>query len=322
MGILMKWACLKIRAVSQNHKKYLIWLPLMIINLWVCLNPAEAISIPSELQFAEYLFENGKFYQAITEYKRYIFAHQNLAKNTSYHSLNKSALDSLSSKEKEWLNFAHYKIGLCYKQGKKWELAISSLEKVLDSQNNLWKNEAQILLAKVYINSGDYERARFELDDIIERNECPSIGYYWKGISYLYEYKFELASKEFEQVSEGDFVESACILQKECKSLKNLPYKSCSKANLISSFLPGAGQIYANDFYSGVASFLLNGYFAYATYKAIDRKDYYQGVILSTVGFSRFYFGGKENAYKAAQRFNRQLNIQSLEKMKTWMENP
>jgi tetratricopeptide (TPR) repeat protein len=251
-----------------------------------------------DLQFAEYLFKEKNFYYAITEYKRFIFHHS----------------------ESVFINYANYKIGLCYKKIKKYKLAQKFFEKVLDNNpKDELKERAYFMLAQTYIDEGNFEAARFELDELMQYSnsqEAISEAHYWKGISYLYQYKWKLAKKEFSQVIEGKRVDISKKLLSYIEAALNLPYLSKKKAMLLSTFLPGSGQIYSGKIIEGVISFILNGALGYFVWRKLEARDYLSAVLIFNFGLLRFYQGNRENAYKAAQEYNKQLNLQILKRMK------
>jgi tetratricopeptide (TPR) repeat protein len=256
-----------------------------------------------DIQFAEHFFEEGDFYQAITEYKRFIFLHP------------KSTL----------INYANYKIGLCYKNGKKDKLAQEFFEKVLDNNpEDRLKEETFLMLGQSYIDEGEFESARFEFDELMEcsnsEEEIFSEIHYWKGITYLYEYKWESAQREFDQVIEGKRIKVSKDLQSYLKKTQNLPYRSEKKARRLSTFLPGSGQIYSGKITNGIISFVFNGSLAYLTARKIDSKDYLSAGLIFTFGVMRFYPGNQENAYRAASEYNKRINSQILRKAKSLWE--
>ncbi|MDI6793716.1 MAG: tetratricopeptide repeat protein [bacterium] len=260
---------------------------------------SEYTNVEPDIQFAEYLLEKGDFYQAITEYKRFIFHHQ----------------------DSPLINYANYKIGLCYKNGNKNELAREFFEKVLDnSPENKLKEKTCFMLTLGHINEGDFEAARFELDELMgysdSKEEISSEIYYWRGITYLYEYKWGPAQREFNQVTDGKRVKPAKELQPYLEAALHLPYRSPQKALRLSTFLPGSGQIYSGRIIDGLISFVFNSSLVYFTGKKIDSEDYLSAGLIFTFGVMRFYNGNRENACKAAQEYNERINSEMLKKMR------
>lgn len=96
-------------------------------------------------------------------------------------------------------------------------------------------------------------------------------------------------------------------------SEKNLPrLKNVRKAQNLSAFLPGVGQMYAGHFWDGVTSALLvTGSVGFTVY-AIVTGNYVTGVIIGYALMSKFYQGGirhleylvKQTNYRRSKEFN------------------
>ena len=263
----------------------------IVILLLIFLNSKAYGSSEPQLEFADYLFENQNFYQAITEYKRFIFHHP----------------------ESQPLNLVYYKIGLCYKHGKKYNLARDSFEMVLDNQpDDSLKKMTGLALAQTYVDEENLEAARFELDELPPDSEI----HYWKGITYLHEYKWKLAQIEFNQVTEGEWLDTTRELSTCIEQALHLSYLSEKHALRLSTFIPGTGQIYAGKILDGIISFAFNASMVYFISERVKADDFIGSGLIFSIGLMRFYQGNKVNAYQAAQKYNEQLNSQTLEKMR------
>lgn len=271
----------------------------IIILLIILLNSNVYGSTEPQLEFADYLLKKQNFYQAITEYKRFIFYHP----------------------ESQLINNAYYQIGLCYKYGKKYGLARNFFEKVLDAQvDNSLKRAACLAIAKTYIDDKDFEAARFELDELIKDNPAETSEiYYWKGITYLHEYKWKAAQIEFSRARAGSSSINAKWLDSIQESLPyieealHLPYLSEKKALLLSTIIPGSGQIYAGKVMDGIISFVFNASMVYFTMERVKADDRLGAGLIVSVGLLRFYHGGRHNALQAAQEANEQMNSRMLD---------
>lgn len=83
----------------------------------------------------------------------------------------------------------------------------------------------------------------------------------------------------------------------------NPPYKSKTKAAIMSAIIPGLGKIYANEVGDGITAFLLTGLF---TYLAIDKFDKQQqtSAWLYTALAAFFYSGNIYGSAAAVQNYN------------------
>ena len=258
----------------------------------------EIESVFERLHEGKSAYSKGEFYRAITEYKRCIFHHP------------QGDYD---------VNFANYRIGLCYKQGGEWGLAQNYLKKVLEAKADKELNhKACIALARVYLNEGKHSLARLELNESLQMGlslKFISEAHYWKGLTYLYECKWEKALSEFNQVTDDKFAFSVDSLESELKKAMSLPCKSEKFSLWMSTLIPGSGQIYSRSPWRGTISFLLNGSLAYLTYRLADSGDYVGAGVVFWSGFLRFYPGNRSGALSAAKLWNENLNIESINRM-------
>lgn len=96
--------------------------------------------------------------------------------------------------------------------------------------------------------------------------------------------------------------------------------KKLLKAQKMSAFLPGLGQLYAGYFWEGTASAFLNvasvGFMGYCIYT----KLYFTGIITGSGVFSKFYLGGSRRLeylvnkrnYKELRTYNDKLKVAIL----------
>lgn len=86
------------------------------------------------------------------------------------------------------------------------------------------------------------------------------------------------------------------------------------KAQRLSSYLPGAGQMYAGSPFKGVTSFMLTGGFSAATVMFCLQGFYVSGLVYGLMPVIRFYSGGKHYSYKLACNKNEEAIQQLKEK--------
>jgi len=241
--------------------------------------------------FAGELFQKGKYEAAITEYLRFgwLYPQSKLV----------------------WLT--RYRIGLSYLANGNLELGRKYLEGLLNDERTPLntKYEAQIALAKSYMREGENNLAELEFNDLLTcllRDGQITELRFWKGWNFLSEYKFKQARDEFTKVRKGKvknfYSNQASLLVQELNQGMDLPQKSPRVAKLLSTFLPGAGQIYCGKIGQGIISAILNGALGYLTIKAIREKRYYEGSSLYLFVWSRYYWGSRYNAIRFARMYN------------------
>lgn len=88
------------------------------------------------------------------------------------------------------------------------------------------------------------------------------------------------------------------------KTLYLLNLKNPKKARIFSMCLPGAGQLYAGEFWQGLSSFgLVTGSAGFILYTIIN-EYYFAGLFTGVSLLSKFYLGGISNASYMAKKKN------------------
>lgn len=234
--------------------------------------------------FGDHLCEEEDYLRAVGEYKRMIFF----------------AADAGS------LHYFQYRIGECYRlmgdysRARMWYDKVL-LEKCSDEQLN---RRVVICSAICLINGGDTEYARIMLKDIETRGVPHDSLTYLIGVSLLKERRFAEANDAFKSIRSPELRFSADAL---LDSTSRRKLKSPRTALLLSTFLPGAGQLYAGRPAKGIISFSLNAILGYLTYKAFAENRELDGALIVYFGLQRFYFGNLEQARRYTAEYNSNL---------------
>lgn len=253
----------------------LLWI--LIPLLFSGLNFAQQ-SINALLNSAEALFEKGKYYGAITEYKRVQFFD-----------------------EKESYRFVtNYRIGQCYKAGGKYNDAVYFFGKALpyaDEESN--KKEVLFELIKTNILRRTFSNA-YSLINEMKRSysdeETERELNYWYGWALMLDAKWNEARNVFLNIEEKE-------LANLCKNVIDKEYP-VTFTKLISYIVPGAGQIYTGNYLSGLMSLGWNVLWAYVTIDAFIAERVFDGVMAGNLLWFRFYRGNYYNAEKFAVEKN------------------
>jgi len=268
----------------------LVWISLVSI---LC-----AYSGDLALNYAESFFDAGYYEEAITEYKRFIF-------------FNPSS---------ENLSYAYSKIGMAYRNQKKWiESTEAFRQSIHAARNDSIKNEREIALAITFIASENYSAAEILLLRVGLTTSNPLIrkkASFFQSIASLYGFKWKPARDALQPYLRENPQPG---LQSRIDSLfldsQNLTYKSPTLAMWLSTFLPGSGQIYAGDWGNGLNAFLLNGGLASAIIYKITNADYMDAYVIYYFLFRRYYFGNRFHAARIADDHNRRLKQSSAQQI-------
>ena len=243
------------------------------------------------LAFADFLYENDMTYEAITEYKRYLFHNQD-AKDSDY---------------------ARFKIAM----GLVFLNDLSGADKALEdlsfnANQEIFGHRAKLISALLYIKSNDFHRAVAELEYLIRVSPKERIGeiQYFLAWVKLFKGEDEEAIDLFSQLlrdpnATRTYTSAAYGIH---RFISHNPAVTGNKipnlARFVSGILPGAGQMYAGDVLSGINSTVLNGSIAYFVINNISLGNYFQAAYIFYFLWRRYYFGGIELAGEKAIEFN------------------
>ncbi len=244
-------------------------------------------NLTRQLEFANSLFSEGRYYDAITEYKRLLF------------------FDSAGIYQYK----VDYRIGECYKAGAKLDDAIKSFSQASKFAKNdaeLFDSKTQIIRSNILRKTTERaiqlcteldkdERFRTKMDTII----------YWKGWAYMFADDWANAANTFAKISP----------EHELRKLSEQTDKekvSVTFAKVISYILPGSGAIYSGKFLSGLMSLGWNVLAGYWTINSFLENRALDGVVVGELVWLRFYRGAIQNAGNFAVEKNLEIANKSL----------
>ena len=240
----------------------------------------------SEKGFANFLFERGEYYRAITEYYRILYSKKDTTQE----------IDLLR------------KIGLCYFQGEDFKGYISFLKKNrnLFQKNSGYSTEMDYYLGRSYYNLEEYPKAITNLEwrKVIPDNPYYSEFNFLLAISYARIFKYQIASKKIKLVKpDSPKKEIAERFDLYLKDLSEFDEKSPFFAGTLSAIIPGSGYIYSDRVGTGLTSFLINGLLIWSIRDAIKDEQY---GLASAIGFFGvgWYMGNISGSVTAAEEYN------------------
>lgn len=233
-------------------------------------------STDEQFNLGKKLYDEDNYFDAVTEFKRLLFFY-----GTGKYSYEANRL-----------------IGLSYKQGAKFSDAIHHFSLAeINANTSEQVFESKIELIKINILRRTTIRALSLLDDLKndERfsDKLDEINY-WTGWAYIFSDDWEKASKSFQAISPE--------LRTFCDSVNGDFYNVTLAKTL--SIIPGAGQFYTNEYISGLISIVWNVLWGYLTINAFNEDRIFDGVMIGTLLWWRFYSGNLQNAEKFATEKN------------------
>jgi TolA-binding protein len=251
------------------------------------------------LGFAEALFNDGDYFRAITEYKRFLFLYPSDAR----------------------AGRVQLQIGLSYQRGQQWEDARQTFELIARQHPDPEiRAEATYLVGETAFRQGRYAQAIADLRPVAQRYRHTPVGEragYLLGWSYLRARQWPEASQTFQSIdTTSPLFPSSRALAEAARAGEHLPRKSPALAGLMSAVIPGTGHFYTGRFRDGAIALLLNGAFLAAGVEAVSAgNEAAAGLLLFFE--AAWYSGAIYGAVNAAQKYNRDLEerwLQGLER--------
>jgi len=242
---------------------------------------ASAFPQTNPLILADSLYNNKDYFNSATEYERYLFY-----------------LPQTESSS----NIIKLKLAQCYVNSPETDKAENLLEQVISERGQLSQG-AQLLLAKLYINQVDYFRAKIELNDLLLFNDTKtdkSEVYKILGYIALYERETEEALNYFKLAQDSFLIAKTHMIIKS-------PNKNLVISQVMSSIIPGSGEIYCGKYGWGILSLIVNSASIFSAIYSYKNKQYVDASLILSLLFTRFYNGSRNNARDFAQEFNEKM---------------
>jgi hypothetical protein len=251
-----------------------LYLSTLLLIFSLSTNLHSQSGIEEQFNFAKNLYEEEKYFDAVTEFKRLLFFYDG----------------EIYSYESNLLT------GLSYKNGAKFSEAIQHLTLAeLSSKSVDEMFEARLEIIKVNILRRTTARALTLLDSLMNDsrfvNKIDEINY-WRGWTHIFSDDWEKASLSFSAIQPQH---QLALL---CDSIDNDLYNP--QLAKILSIVPGAGQFYTGEYVSGLISIGWNVLWGYLTINAFMEDRVFDGLMVGTLLWWRFYSGNIQNAEKFA----------------------
>jgi tetratricopeptide (TPR) repeat protein len=243
-----------------------------------------AVLAAAPADLADRLFAAGEYASAATEYQRLLFAE----------TVEEPAV-------------ARLKLGLSLGAAEETGRAVDALRRAGEEKPDV-SFEAGMAMAGLLVHDQRPERARLELLDLLifttdsARREELNAALAWLDLQEL---SVDAAVAGYNRAGLDDVAAGV-------EKLTSLPRRSPAAAMLMSSIVPGSGEIYAGRTLTGLLSLLVTGSAAAGTYLAARSDDWVTATIVFSVLFLRFYNGSRYNATDFAGEFNRRQLEQGI----------
>ena len=260
---------------------------ILILILVLSSNVFSQNALQQQHYLANQLFEQGKYFDAITEVKRLQFF----------------------DKENKYTFSSNLIIGKSYKAGAKFDEAVKYF--TLAEMNALTDEDffaSKILKARTNILRRTNQQAERILNDLekdsrfnLSKKEIE----YWKGWNYIFSDEWEKAYKIFDEEKLDT------ILANLCKSVEDKMFNE-DFVKYSSYLIPGFGQFYTGEYLSGAISLGWNILFGYLTINSFAEDRVFDGIMIGNFLWLRFYSGNIQNAEKFVVQKNLEISNKAL----------
>jgi TolA-binding protein len=242
---------------------------------------------PPLFGFAQSLYAAGEYYRAIGEFQRFLFVQP----------------------EHPLASEAQLTIGLAFFCGEHWLQAFEVFRRVRTTSDSTMRAEAALWMVETRARGGDQEEAIRLYQELIRQYPESVIAQraaYLLGWGYVRQRQWTGAREAFAQIdSQSPYHASGERLAAALGTPPQLPHRSPTVARVLSTVLPGTGQIYTGHTFDGLIGLGLHAALIAGTTGAVLAG------LEGAAGISAFFTWGfyqtqRSNATRLAQDFNAQ----------------
>ena len=253
------------------------------------------------LGFAQSLFQEGDYLNAVHEYQRYLFLYPDTAQGdfvqlhiaAAYQNAGRlnAAIEAYQSliqnyPQSPFIERARSNIAQCQLLSGNQATSITSLQQFLsDYPESELAPRAQFIIATIYMDRKDWTSAVRE----------------WQLVRT--------------QHSQTPFAEMSDQSIRMAQQAELLPRRSLVTAGLLSTFFPGLGQIYSGRYSAGAYALLVVGATAAGTAYYTDQERYEVAIPLGIIGFF-FYINNIYDSWQSAKAFNQRHENQLRDRLR------
>ncbi len=259
---------------------------MIIVLSWICIFQSGVFSINAQnISIADSLYKVKDFELAAVYYEKAIYQADNTKDYNKY----------------------LWKLSSFYREQQDFDKNIKSLERINKSiLNDSIKSELFYQISFGYFMIEEYSKSYFNLlqYESVDFKEPSEDALLLKTLLYAKMGKWEKCQVAYYNFTKDSTTSSLNFFN----DMKKLKSKSPEKAENLSYFLPGAGQIYAGKPIRGLTSFTIqSGLLAFAAYNFFNGY-YFSGTFTGVSLFYVFYMGGARHAGYLAEEYNKIQN--------------
>jgi len=242
-----------------------------------------------QLKTADVFMEEGEYYRAITEYRKFLILFP----------------------DSEKADYALFKVGMAYFRGEEYGPSRQHFSALGEKyKTSRYLPEAAYYEGLSHWKLKDREKATSAFDSVSEvfpHSEFAPLALVAGSLVAFEEENVAASRKRLEWLTDRYPEYPGSKNAREAMTLVDqyprLPEKSEALAAVMSAVLPGSGYIYAERVGDGITAFLINALFIAGTIAAINAENYAVAGIVGGIGLP-FYLGNIYGSANAAKKWN------------------
>lgn len=245
--------------------------------------------------FADSLFQEGDYLNAAHEYKRLLFLHPDIPR----------------------IDFIAFRVAASYQNAGKLENAIRAYQFLIDTYpKSVLVERAKNNIAQCHVLAGDSQHGLASLKRFLSEHKRSSLAprvQFTIGMLYVDKGEWAQASRAWRDVystyPESPFAKVSDRLARTLKNVDTLPHRSPTVAGVLSTLVPGSGQVYSGRTADGLYTFVGMVVLGSASLYYADQERYEVAIPVGML--SMFFYGnGIYQSIRSARAFNRQHETQ------------
>jgi tetratricopeptide (TPR) repeat protein len=242
------------------------------------------------LDMADSLMAAGFYDDAVTEYRRFLFFNEPGMACAGVYS----------------------RLGYCYAYMGEYREALDAADNAAlyagnDSLASVCRTDRAVILAA----AGEYDSAATALETVLASEGSETV----KSragmlliMTRVLQHDWSAARDIFDTLPRGEYAFSDSVTALLERAVKDR-HKSPGKAELLSTLVPGTGQIYNGHWLSGLNALVLNVALGWLTVDLVSDREYVPAFLSYIFLFQRYYNGNRGVAYEQAVEHNRQQDL-------------
>lgn len=245
----------------------------------------------NRLKFGEHLFEQRDYLRAIDEYLNYLRNSNN--------------------------DTVRFKVGWAYQRMGRFSRAQDKFKGLFFSSP--LSDEARLEYYRTYFISGEFVALRGKSrDSLFLPEKYEDNVFQFSTASFLLDDKNLPPMNEYLKAFKDEAIKNQ--MKSFYLDVKNPGYKSMTKAALLSTFIPGLGKIYTEDYTDGITAFLLTGLLGFIAYDNFSADHPVRGSIFSAA--AAFFYGGSiYGSASSAQIYNAKIDAELHKKVENYIKD-